>query len=226
MRYCYKGKQSPNIITHEEFQKVVKFIIEERDSCSDIWYSKFCKIKWIMQLYFIYYLGLRPNEARLIELKHVDLEKKTIYIPSKNAKTKNDDIVPIPNFIYGPLVRFMRLRQLYFHGNPYLFSSKSRKGITDRNYLSLKFRLILLKIGISKVTYVDILNKKRKNKNLYSLRHAFGARVWESTHDLIKTANALRHHDDSFRTAMVYSHINEDEMREDTFKEIYPSKEI
>lgn len=226
MKYCYKGKQTPNIITLEELKKIVRFIMDEKDSCSDLAYSKYCKAKWILMIYLIYFLGLRPNEARLIEINHIDFKKKVLYIPSKNVKTHDDDIVPIPYFIYPALWNFLKIRCNHFHNNKYLFSAKGRRGFSDRNYLGKKFNEILSRLQISRVVYNDIAGKKRMSKNLYSCRHSFGTRVYQSTDGNVKkVATALRHHDSNYRSAMVYVRMSENESREKVFEELYPSSE-
>jgi len=47
----------------------------------------------------IYYTCIRPKELRELQLKHIDLDKGTIFIPSHISKNKKDGYVSIdPNF--------------------------------------------------------------------------------------------------------------------------------
>ena len=58
---------------------------------SDPYTDFFCKA--------IYYTCIRPKELRELQLKHIDLEKGTIFVPSHISKNKKDAYVNIdPNF--------------------------------------------------------------------------------------------------------------------------------
>lgn len=219
-----KQKRIPQIITLQEFRRIIKYIILEQPIASDYFYGKYCKMKWILQLLMIYFMGLRPQEARLIQIKHIDFKKKRVFIPAANNKIRNDDYVPIPSVVYEPLWIFLKMRSSQFKDSPWLFASKGRQGHSDRNYLSKKFCKILKRLGISQESKLDKAGFVRMNKNLYSLRHSFGTAVYEATKDVRQTAIALRHKDHLCRCAMVYIHTSDDQTREDIFKKAFPEK--
>jgi len=211
-------RKIPQTITEEEFTKVIIEFSKSKGEVSE--YTIFCKAKWILQLLMILYMGLRPNEARLIQIKHIDFEKKRVFIPASNCKTKQNDYVPIPKTIYDPLWNYLKLRSKLFKGNIYLFSARGRRGFSDRNLLSKKFNRTLKKLRISKTSYVDKSGFERMDKNLYSLRHSFGTRAYEKFKDIRKTAIVMRHKDLKCRSTLVYIHTSQNKTREDLFKEL------
>lgn len=211
-------RRIPQIITKKELGRIIECIINEQAACPQ--FSNYYKAKHILQILFMYFLGLRYNEVRTIEIKNIDFKKKQIYLPAKYVKTRQDDDMPVPDFLYSTMINFLKLRCKLFHKNPYLFPNKNGR-IDDRNYLSKKFCDILKKLNISKLSYEDKSGFKRMSKNLYSLRHSFGTFVYDKTHDIKKTAIALRHHDSLLRCASRYVHISENKTRQDIFKEIF-----
>src|SRR5690606_35824073 len=80
----------PKTAMHQVFSEDhFKIIMESLKS--DPYTDFFCKA--------IYYTCIRPKELRELQLKHIDLEKGTIYIPSHISKNKKDGHVSItPNF--------------------------------------------------------------------------------------------------------------------------------
>lgn len=176
--------------------------------------------KYATMLWFCYYMGLRPNSTRLIEIKHINFNDKTVYIPRANSKTRQDDIFPIPDLLMNKLWAYLKIRCKVIHNSQFLFPNIKGKA-SDKNYFSDKIRRMLKNLQISKLSYFDKAGCKRMSKNLYSLRHSFGTRVYQKTHDIKAVAIMLGHHDTLMRCASVYAHISDIQERPRIMKQIY-----
>jgi len=170
---------------------------------------------------FSYILGLRPKECYCAEIKHLDLINNYIYIPSKNNKQRQDDFIPIPNFLLEKLIYYLKLRNKYHKNSKWLFPNRKDEHITLFHFHWI-LREALKKSDKCFIKYFDKKGIPRYNLNLYSLRHGFGTKVMKKTDlNLFKTAIALRHKDSKLRTTMKYVHIVDSFERKNIMIEVY-----
>lgn len=169
----------------------------------------------------MFYLGLRPNTVRLIEVRHINFIHKTLFVPRSNIKTRQDDTFPIPNNLYNLLWNYLEIRSKFIHNNIYLFPSIRTLKPTSRWSISAKVRRIMKQSGIAHLSFIDKSGYSRMSKNLYSLRHSFGSRVWKATKDIQAVALMLGHVDVECRCAMRYVHCSKIEDRKEIIKSIF-----
>lgn len=140
---------------------------------------------------FMWITGCRPQEARCIEHRHINIEKKRIIFPKEEAKGRrhirrillNDDATKI-------ILCAM---------------AKSPEGIVFRNSKGKPWT----KNAICERFY-RIQKKTGKKLTSYCLRHGFGTRKLKEGHGHIQIATCMGHVDGSM-LAKIYSHVDEDE---------------
>ncbi len=219
-----KPKKIPQIVSDEQFQKILRAIIKEKQALnggSEMYY--FRKVRNCMIFFLMFYLGLRPKEAYGSKVEHISIENGTIFIPGENNKQRNSDTIPLPDFVRVGLLKYMKIRERYFKDSPWLFPSNHwrSKGRLAHNVLAGVFKDAVRRAGILHTCYVDSLGRKISNLNPYSLRHSFGSRAYEKTHDIKKTAYLLRQYDWQCRNALVYIHTLQNKNRSDLYDEMY-----
>ena len=210
-------KKIPKPITETELRKIINAIINSKG-------NQFNKIRNSFMIYFAYKLGLRPKETYNCELKHINLTEKKLFIPGENNKERQQDIIPLPDFLINNLKNYLKIRSLTFPENKYLFPTKSKRQRLDRSYQSKILRNALKKADLYFINFYDKIGRGKGNLTLYSLRHGFGTFIWKKTKDIKKTAIMLRHKDIMMRTTMIYIHLTEDEERKEISNEIYKEK--
>ena len=217
-----KPKRFPLILSSDDIKKILIAILSRSRNGG---VHEFIEMRDATMVWLAYNLGLRPKETRLIKMDDLNLEKQELYIPAENNKQRQQDVMPIPDFLFKSICKYLSLRNRYFYGSQWLFP---REGITNedlpvnRSTHSCMFRKALIKAELYKVAYKDAGNLKRANFNLYSLRHSFASRVYDRTnHDIKKTALCLRHYDWQFRTTMRYIHTTNGTTRKGLMEELF-----
>lgn len=140
---------------------------------------------------FLWQSGCRPQEARHIEPRHVDLEHERIVFPAEESKGKRAK------------------RIIYLHGvtleiiNRLMAENRTGKlFLNNRGKPWTKFAVCNRFNHIS-----DITGKKMF---AYAMRHGFGTRKLIQGHDHLTVA-AIMGHTDGSMLAKIYSHIADDE---------------
>jgi integrase len=77
------------------------------------------------------------------------------------------------------------------------------------------------KTGLYMISYVDGQGLKRSALTPYSLRAGFGSFVFQKTKDIKITSIALRHRDLQMRTTLKYVLVNEAEIRQEIFQNLF-----
>ena len=138
---------------------------------------------------FIWYTGCRPQEARAIQPRHVELDKERIVFPAEESKGKRAKRII---YLQGVALEIVnRLMAENPTGN--LFLNKRGTAWT-------KFALGNRFLHISSLT--------GKKMFAYAMRHGFGTRKLVAGYDCLTVA-ALMGHADGSMLARVYSHISD-----------------
>src|SRR5690606_11799254 len=124
---------------------------------SDPYTDFFCKA--------IYYTCIRPKELRELQLKHIDLEKGTIFVPSHISKNKKDAYVDIdPNFR-------KELNKLNIIGQDETLSlTASVVTVIGKSIVSVGVRYRRF------IRYLKVLNLLENNYTLYSFKYTSNVR--------------------------------------------------
>ena len=137
---------------------------------------------------FLWHTGCRPQEARHIEARHVQLKQERIVIPKEEAKGKR---YPRVIYLYGPaleiVTRLMAKRKV---GK--LFRNTRGDAWTKYAVCNRMYRL-------SKAT--------GKRMAAYDCRHGFGTRKLVQGHDHLTVAELMGHRDGTM-LAKVYGHLD------------------
>lgn len=74
---------------------------------------------FLLACYILYYCFIRPNEMSHIQLKHINVEKSTVFIPDYSSKNGKDGTVTVPDVV----IKLMIELDVFSHpGTDYLFS--------------------------------------------------------------------------------------------------------
>ncbi len=219
-----KPKKIPQAITEEDFNKITSAILTEpkpKNIGPEIFY--FRQFRNCMMFFLMFYLGLRPKECYAAKLDYLNLDKETLFIPAENNKQRNSDFIPLPNFILPILVKYLEVRNSLFKISSWLFPSDNWKHNShlDTCFVAGVFKRAVKKANLYQIGYIDPNGRKIPTLTPYSLRHSFGSRVYEKTHDIKKTANLLRQYDWQCRSALIYIHTTQNKGRKELLDEIY-----
>lgn len=139
---------------------------------------------------FVKYCFLRRTELHGLQVKHINLDNKTVVIPSDNAKSKFQDSVTIPKTLEAIIEKsgILGLPQ-----DTYVFSKRFRPGhqkVNDDNGLTGKQKN---------------LNRRLKIKpecSFYSWKHTGVVELYKLTKDPYIVMRQCRHSD--IKTTMIY----------------------
>ncbi len=142
-------------------------------------------------IYTLFYTWIRLNEMLELELHHVDLFQRTIFV--QEWKGWKDRIVPIHDALYPYIERYMLLRaQCYFTKNTNsFFSSVNGAKLTYKNMYSVFNRL-------SEQTGFHI--------RTHNFRHTFATELIRNNIDVYNVSQVLGH--SSIRTTQIYLSAN------------------
>lgn len=219
-----KRKRIPQIITPKELETIMQFLLKPKNSRRPSKADNFARLRNCVAIYLMYYLGLRPKESTNIKISHINLERKTLFIPAQNNKQRNADIMPIPDFILEKIIFFIQLTRSQKIHSEWLFpsiSARASEGRAKRGSYIRAFRHALKDADMLQTSYIDEQGNQRHNITLYSLRHSFGTLVLQKTKNYRKAAKALRHYDDQCRSVLIYDHTTDHVEREEILQEVY-----
>jgi integrase/recombinase XerC len=139
-------------------------------------------------LLFLWHTGCRPQEARHVEPRHVDLERAVVVIPKEEAKGNR-----YPRFIHlhSPAVEIVqRLMKRREQGK--LFRNTRGEAWSKYAVCNRTYRL-------SRATGIK--------KTAYDVRHGFATRKLVQGHDHLTIAEIMGHRDGTM-LAKVYAHLD------------------
>lgn len=218
-------KRIPQTISEKDLFRIINFILIKAKKSPSA-YKRFTGYRDSTIIFLCYFMGLRPKECKNIRVEDINFEEHTLFIPAMNNKQRNSDSFPIPDFCLNVILSYLDKRQEFFRTKEgWLFPAMDirtrRIKEISRGTLMRNFSLVLKKLGLLRVSYIDKQGHRKVNLTLYSLRHSFGTNVYSKNRDIRKTAVLLRHYDFLCRSTMVYIHTTQNKTREDLFKEVY-----
>lgn len=167
------------------------------------------RICYELQLYF----GMRISEAVIVNLKDIDLQRKTIR--RWNCKRRRWITMDIPPKAHEAILKYLKAEgeNVKKHGG-YLIYNPRRLKPTEKGYLSdghmrKVFRDIIIKAGLDD-HYIEIKcngyqpgeSRKLYRLSTHSLRHAFASAIYQKTQDIVVTSKLLDH--GQINTTLVY----------------------
>jgi integrase len=128
----------------------------------------------------MFYTFMRPNEIRQIQLKHVDLQGKRIFIPALNSKSKKAAAVYLPDVLAEKLKQYIHEVQ---DTEYYLFSKNETpdKYILPEDHMSKRFKQVLKTLNYS------------EEYTFYSWKHTGVVHAYKSGIDIKSIQKQLRH---------------------------------
>jgi integrase len=168
------ARRRDNPMAPDDFQTILAWI-EEGDPFGDLFL-------------FFWHTGCRPQEARHIEPRHVDLERAVVVIPKEEAKSKR-----YPRFIHlhGPALEIVR-RLMGVRAEGKLFQNTRGQPWTKYALCNRMYRL-------SRVAGVK--------KTAYDMRDGFCQRLLERNVNLTVVAE-LTGHTNAQMVSTFYSHMH------------------
>jgi len=145
--------------------------------------------------------GLRSHELVLMEMKHVDLEQRYIYIPPQTSKNHKEGYAVIPESLIPDLKRWMEIRNSYHVEFRYFWTNQMNfdKPLTTRA-VRKAFNMACKKAGL-----------KEKGYSPHSLRHFCAENMIRHGVDVNTIMHQLRH--SSLAVTQIYLTNNLDERR-------------
>lgn len=169
----------------------------------------------------MFYMGLRPGEARGLQWGDIDWAKKTVHIQrdidykdggkAGSLKTeKSNRTVPLPEPLQDLLSNF--------RGLPDVFIVRGKKGgalaktSAERLWVQLMLNCRMVEpVEESKYRATDIRSKYRAIITPHTLRHNYATVCWENGIDAYTTMRLMGHA--SIKTTLdIYTHLNEAQM--------------
>lgn len=139
-------------------------------------------------LQFVWYSGCRPQEARHIEPRHIQMEHERIVFPVEESKGKK-------RIIYLQGIALDIIKRLMAEGREGKLFLNTRGDAWTKYSICNRFHRISKTIG--------------KRMFCYAARHGFATRKLVQGHDYLTVATILGHTDGSM-LSKVYSHIDKD----------------
>lgn len=140
---------------------------------------------------FVWMTGCRPQEARHIEPRHVELENERIVFPAVESKGKRSK------------------RIIYLQGEALEIIQRLMAGRAEGKLFRNRRGLAWSKFAVCNRFY-RISQKTGKRMFCYAARHGFGTRKLIQGHDHLTIA-ALMGHTDGSMLAKVYSHVDQND---------------
>ncbi len=202
-------------ISEYQFQKLLEEVAKEKNFRIRLRDTLFYEL--------MYYLGLRPMEARCIEIPHINFLEKKIFIPADHNKERQADDIFIPDFIWNRILDYLQKRKIKSH---WLFPcllhhSKEKDIVQDSRCQQRDFTNRLKRLGFIHVNYVDRQGIPRYNLNLYSFRKRFGTFAYKKTRCPQTTALLLRQYDKQLKSVWRYVFAVQKEERKQLMQELY-----
>jgi site-specific recombinase XerD len=133
---------------------------------------------------FLYYAGLRLDEARNIKWQDIDFDREIIHL--KTAKGDKERVV----FLHKKLIDVLKMYGINKEG---LIFVSQRNGKYNKRTIQQIVKCAPKKVGI------------KKNVTPHTLRHSFATHFLESGADIRYIQQLLGHKD--LKTTQIYTHV-------------------
>ena len=164
-----KSLKLPLVLSKEEISKMI-------DSTNNL--------KHRLVIMFLYYAGLRLDEARNLKWQDVDFDREIIHL--KTAKGDKERVV----FLHKKLIEALRMYGVKGEGP--IFVSQ-REGKYNKRTIQQIIKSSSKKVGI------------KKNVTPHTLRHSFATHLLEAGADIRYIQQLLGHKD--LKTTQIYTHV-------------------
>ena len=164
-----KSLKLPIVLSKEEVNKMI-------DSTNNL--------KHKLVIMFLYYAGLRLDEARNLSWQDIDFDREIIHL--KIAKGDKERVI----FLHKKLVDVLRIYGVKEEG-PIFVSQREEK--YNKRTIQQIIKYASKKVGI------------KKNVTPHTLRHSFATHLLESGADIRYIQQLLGHKD--LKTTQIYTHI-------------------
>lgn len=137
---------------------------------------------FLLACYILYYCFIRPKEMSFIQLKHISVQRGTIFIPDYSSKNRKDGTVTLPDKVLKLMVDLDTFR---YPDSYYLFSDKLLPG---KNRRTNKIFTDFWTHHIRKALHFPPKYK------FYSLKDTGITDLIKANTDLLSVRNQARHH--------------------------------
>jgi integrase/recombinase XerD len=175
-----KLKKLQTVLTEDEIFKMFGIAESERDR---------------LLLKFLYYTGMRVNEAIHVTKEDINFKESVIRIKPETSKTRREAMQPFPKPLGDDLKRYIEFIQN-----------------DDRIFPMTKQRVWQL------VKFYTRKAKINKEVHPHTFRHSYGTHIYERTQDLGKVQELLRHQ--SLATTGIYKHLSK-ELKQKTVNDVF-----
>ncbi|MCS4541817.1 MAG: tyrosine-type recombinase/integrase [Euryarchaeota archaeon] len=141
-------------------------------------------LKHKLVIMFLYYAGLRLDEARNLNWQDIDFDREIIHL--KTAKGDKERVV----FLHKKLIDMLKMYGISKNG-PIFVSQRDRK--YNKRTIQQIIKSASKKVGI------------KKNVAPHTLRHSFATHLLESGADIRYIQRLLGHKD--LKTTQIYTHV-------------------
>lgn len=185
-----KEKQIPKVLTHQEFEWLIKCIRYSPARCR----KNYIRDKLIFHM--LYYCGLRRSELLNLDWDDVNLESKVLFI--RSTKNKSDRIIPIHS-------KVLKLLELYLDQRLPLISRALIVGEKDKRLAITSFTSLIN-------MHLMISGLKKKGYTAHSFRHSFATRLTEKNVNILLVQRLLGHL--SLDSTKIYVHFDSNNFRQ------------
>lgn len=142
---AYKRKSKPHQYSDEDIRNLLRAALE-----MPVRYERSALLPWVYYCYFglLFVTGLRPGEARNLELKDVDLESAVLTV--RRTKNKRTRLIALHKSTCDVLADYIDRRQRHWEGHDVsssLFLSSEGTKLSEPRVLNA-FRALSRKVGL------------------------------------------------------------------------------
>ncbi|WP_039164184.1 tyrosine-type recombinase/integrase [Gallibacterium anatis] len=189
--FCHTFLREPRkkrkIIKDQDINTLINFLTKTDNQALTSFCGDYCPIFFAQALIFTFlYTGMRRSQLLKLQIQHINLDQKTIFIPHNINKNHDDHIIPISSKLY-PYIKILidELNKKHLPPDAKIFNinhfSKTTKcdGDMTKDQLSYFFR------KISKITHISLSSHrfrhtlatslmKKPEQNLYGTQKLLG----------------------------------------------------
>jgi len=171
------GKRNKPSQKYERFGEIIRYLTQ--DELSQL-FDSIDNYTHKLMFEIIYELGCRVGEFVKIQVKHLNFNRSTIFLPAENTKTKHARISYLPKGLTNEIKSMLKQKGLMNKRGDeiktpeaYLFHpGKRRNQPYTENRIRQIFQKYVTKAGLQQVYGKDTLGRSLKMFTVHSLRHS------------------------------------------------------